>query len=111
MAKPRKHWQSVRDISFPCSSLKLNLSVLLSWVPHPQPGLDEDGPKEETGAQESPPAPCPQCDSDEEERDPHCPSSHSPIEHLEDDSYLVVYPEHPNLAEAAEESGKGCFMS
>lgn len=39
------------------------------------------------------------------------PSSHSPIEHLKDNSYLVVHPEHPNLAETAEESSKGCFVS
>lgn len=34
----------------------------------------------------------------------------SPIKHLEDNSHLVVYPEHPDLAETTEESGKGSLM-
>lgn len=34
----------------------------------------------------------------------------SPVEHLEDNGYLVIHPQYSDLAEAAEESSEGCLM-
>lgn len=69
---------------------------------------------------ENPPARCPPSHSDGERDPPRSSShgqpplllsSHSPVKHCKDNGYLVVHPEHPNLAETTEESSKGCFVS
>lgn len=85
---------------------------------HLQPPLWRTGP-ENPQAPRDPSNSLPQPGRDEErdhslplpQQFPLLPASHSPIEHLKDNGYLVVHPEHPNLAETAEESNKSCFVS
>lgn len=108
---PRKHERSARDISFACPYLNLNLSAGFVCAPSTAKAWLGQARRSDNHSGESS-GTCPQPGSEEEQRPPLLFwSSHSPVEHLEDNSYLVIYPEHPNLAEAAEESSEGCFMS
>lgn len=105
---PREHQQLACDISFTCHYLNLNPSE--GFLDAPSTARAPLGQAERSNSHSEEPSSTLSRPEVTRRREPCC-ASHSPIEHLEDNSYLVVYPEHPNLAEAAEESGKGCFMS